>query len=89
MSSEEFAKEVTINSSGKFDMLGGKFISFKRNEITYDYPSILITEAVYKGLKKDNATRNDILGGLWKEQKHNIKDVSGKIYGSNLNWKVS
>lgn len=89
MTSEEFAQKISITKDGKFDMSDGKFISFKRNEITYDYPNILITESVYLGFKRNNATRNDVLEGLWKEQKHNIKNISGKIYGSDLNWKVS
>lgn len=86
LSAEEFAKNVYITYDGKFDMYGGRFVSFRKVENTFDYPGILMTEAVYKGYSKANPTSNDVVDNLWKEQNHNIKNISGKIYGCDIDW---
>lgn len=86
LSAEEFAKKVYITRDGKFDIYGGRFVSFSKVENIYNYPGILMTEAVYKGYSEANPTSYDVIHNLWKEQNHNIKNISGKIYGSDIEW---
>jgi len=89
MSSKEFANSIHNFSSGELYMTGGKFISFTKKETTYDYPAILMTEAVFNGYKSANPFSNDIKENQWTLQKHQIKNVVTKIYGSSTIWTIN
>ena len=68
---------------------GGKLISFKKNDLEIEYPSILMTEAVFNGLKKVESMRVDIMKNYWKEiRNHQIKNITSKVFGSSLTWKI-
>lgn len=85
---EEFANSINAHDSGELYMTGGKVIRFKKKEREYKYPGILMTYEVYNGYKNSNLKANDIVNGTWKEQKHQIKNITGKIYGSDLKWSI-
>lgn len=86
MSSEEFANSIHNFSPGELYMSGGKFISFTKKDEKYDYPPILMTEAVFNGYKSANPLSNDIKENHWKIQKHQIKNVATRIYGGRTIW---
>lgn len=86
MTPEEFAASIAANSVGELFMSGGNLIRFSKKAKTINFPSILMTEEVYKGFKSANPNRQSIKVNLWTEQKHNIKNVSSKIYGGNVTW---
>jgi adenylate cyclase len=86
MTAEEFANDISTVSDGKLFMLGGDFRSFSKETVSYSYPPILLTEAVYEGFRKANPERPSIKGNLWVAQKHTIKNVNGKVYGGNVTW---
>ncbi|OPC51645.1 hypothetical protein BAY06_04805 [Elizabethkingia anophelis] len=89
VSTEEFANNIRSFRDGELYMLGGKFIKFSKKVREVDYPAILITKKVFDGYKNDNPNGDDIKNSYWKEQKHNIKNVSGNIFGSMLTWKLT
>lgn len=86
MTTEEFANNISSVTEGSLYMLGGNFISFSKKTKSFSYSPILMTDAVFKGFKRDNPRRASILNNLWTEQKHAIQNVSGKIYGGNVTW---
>jgi len=86
MSPEEFANSITQYTNGGLFMSGGNLISFSRKTRKTTYPPILMTEAVYSGFKKANTTRNCIVKNFWNEQKHEIKNVTTKVYGGDVHW---
>ena len=89
MSSEEFANSIHQSmATQELYMTGGKFITFSKKENKYNYSPILMTERVYDGYKKANAIAKDIKDNYWKEQKHQIKHVTVKIYGGDINWDI-
>lgn len=88
MSTEEFANDMASYKDGELYMHGGKFIKFAKKSRTINHPAILMTNEVYSGYKNANRTRNDIVNNYWTEQKHDIKNVSGKVFGGNVHWKI-
>lgn len=52
------------------------------------YSSILITDSVYEGLKKEDPNRNSIVKKLWKETDGDFRGVTKKVYEANLIWRV-
>lgn len=89
MTPEEFANSISSYKEGELYMIGGKFIKFEKKTRETVYPPILMTEAVFKGFRAANPLRNDIKENYWKEQKHNIKNVSSKVYGGDVHWIIN
>lgn len=89
MTPEEFANSIGQYSSGELFTSGGKLIKFEKKTRFFTYPNILMTDAVYRGFKAANPTRKCIVNNYWTEQKHNIKNVDGKIYGGGVIWDLS
>ncbi|TRW27112.1 adenylate/guanylate cyclase domain-containing protein [Flavobacterium zepuense] len=88
MSESEFASSFTMHSNGNgYYNSGGKMISFERLERKIIYPSILLTEKVYNGLLAENPSAAITKAHFWMEQKQKIKNVDGKVYGTDLIWK--
>lgn len=88
LSTEEFAKSIHQLDSGSIFTTGGKMIKFEKKTRKYSYPPILLSEVVYKGYKKAKPNANDIKGNWWLEQKHEIPNVKGKVYGKYLTWAI-
>lgn len=90
---EELAESLSVqqNELGA-TLASSKFInvqSIQRVESKYTYPSILLSEAVFNGYKKEQPFTNDITEGLWEEQKRKIRDVDFKVFGADLFWVFS
>lgn len=83
---EEFSKNLSYNN-GRFLYKNGVIKDFQKQQITFK--PILMTEAVFKGVRKENPNRKDIQQNFWKEiPNHNIKNVSSKVYQGSLRWKI-
>ena len=89
MSSEEFANSICQYDNGGLFTSGGKLIKFEKKIRSISYPNILMTERVYKGFKAANPARKCITNNYWSEQRHNIKNVDGKIYAGGVTWDLS
>jgi len=84
---EEFGKTIDYNETLGTTYKHGKLISFKKKKKKQKFEPILITEAVFKGLKQNDPERNSIKKNLWtKIENHNIKNVNTLIYEANLIW---
>ncbi len=88
MSVEEFANSIAQYDDGRLFSSGGKNIKFEKKVRKIEYPPILLSELVYNDYKKANPQYNDVVNNWWKEQKYQVKNVKGKIYGSGLTWKI-
>lgn len=88
MTVAEFANSIAQYDDGRLFSGSGKNIKFEKKKKTYKYPAILLSESVFKGYKNAKPKANDILNNWWKEQNHQIDNVKGKVYGSNLTWKI-
>lgn len=89
LTESEFAKSfVMYKNNVEYFTTGGKMISFKRKERSVTYPPILITEKVYKGLLAENPKSTLLKPLSWREQTKEIRNVSGKVYGSSMIWKI-
>lgn len=63
-------------------------ISLKKQRDEYEYPAILMTEHVYKGLVAEGIAPDLCAPGDWQEQRFPIRDVKGKVYGGAYTWKL-
>ncbi len=88
MTVEEFAKSIRQYDNGNLFTIGGKLIKFEKKVRKKEYAPILMTESVYLGYKKANPLDIDVKNNWWIEQKHQIKNVKGKIYGKDLGWNL-
>lgn len=89
MTPEEFANSISSYEEGELYMSNGNFIKFERKTRKIEYPPILMTDEVFRGFKAANLERKCIKENYWKEQKHNIKNVSCKVYGGDVRWIIN
>lgn len=91
--SEELAESLGVQQNGVGTTLASsKFInvqSIQRVENKYTYPSILLSEAVFNGYKKEQPNGIDIEKEWWKEQARRIRDIDFKVLGADLFWVFS
>ena len=88
MSEIEFANCMRVHKDGQLFFVHGKMISFEKKTRTYKYPPILITANTLSGLKRESANDRLYKPGYWREQIYPIKNVSGKVFGSELSWSL-
>lgn len=87
MTESEFAKSfVPYNHTKDYFTSGGKMITFQRKTRTTTFSPILATEAVYKGLIKEGHRKDLTNTSYWTEQKKEIRNVEGKVFGVDLTW---
>lgn len=90
---EELAESLSVQQNGLGTTLDlSKFTnvqSIQRVENKYTYPSILLSEAVFNGYKKEQPNGIDIEKEWWKEQARRIRDIDFKVLGACLTWKLS
>jgi adenylate cyclase len=71
----------------RIEHVNPKFETFIESEITNISPSILISESVFNGLRKEHPNNSTIIKKQWDEISFlKIEGYSGKIYGSDLHW---
>lgn len=79
----EFAKHLcTINNTLIFHDFRN-LINLEKKEESYQYPAILISDAVYRGLKEENY---DIIN--WEKQTRKIKDIDFTVWGTSAIWEL-
>ena len=90
---EELAESLSVQQHGFSKTLYSKEFkeiqSIERIEKNFSYPSILLSEAVFNGYKKENPNAKDIIKGWWTVQVRKIRDIDFKIFGANLTWILS
>ena len=90
---EELAESLSVQQHGFSKTLYSKEFkeiqSIERIEKNFSYPSILVSEAVFNGYKKENPNAKDIINGWWTEQVRKIRDIDFKIFGAKLTWNLS
>lgn len=85
---EEFANSLSFSEDLSISYSGGKLLKVEKQTNKIEFPSILITDNVYIGLKKSVSTEPSIVDNWIKFENHNIKDVKNVIYGKNLIYKI-
>lgn len=55
---------------------------------TGSYSSILITDSVYEGLKRQDPHRNSLVKNLWQEAEGDFRGMTKKVYEADLIWKI-
>lgn len=60
----------------------------KIEPLEHTFPTILVSEAVYRGYAQDPGDMS-ISKGFWKKQDYPIKDIKFSVYGSNTFWGVN
>ena len=63
-------------------------LDVKKRIIREKHKPILLSDAVFLGFKKDCPHYNSIKEDRWELDKQPIRDISFKVYGANLRWKV-
>lgn len=86
---EEFANSIAQHSGGGLFTSGGNLIGFEKKTAQYEFPPILMTASVYSGYKGENPNAASVLNNWWLEQKGHIKNVSVKVYGGDVIWKLT
>lgn len=93
LTTEELAESLGVQQNGVgITLASSKFInvqSIQRVENKYTYPSILLSEAVFNGYKKEQPNGIDIEKEWWKEQARRIRDIDFKVLGADLFWVFS
>lgn len=87
-SKEEFVDNIFSLSSGETGLLGGKLLGFEKKKKNIEFPSILITENVLNGLKRDHPDDSTIKNEYWKSQPKKFKNLTENVYGAGLTWVI-
>lgn len=85
ISEEQFAKAIHVHTTGEMFYVGGKMITFERKMESFTFKPILITQAVLTGYKAEAPSFDP---SFWSEQTHQIKNVSGKVFGGDIHWLI-
>ena len=90
LTAEELAKSLVVKTVGYGSALSVSKcinpVSINRIEEKYTYDAILISDAVYKGYKKENPNNKSFLEKWWKLQKRSIRDIDFDVWGADLHW---
>ncbi|RZK01778.1 MAG: hypothetical protein EOO43_23865 [Flavobacterium sp.] len=89
LSPVEFASKISQLENGPMYMTDGKLIRFEKKFRTRKFPPILMSEEVFKGFKSANPERNSVKNNHFNLiNDHNIRNVTSKVYGCDLVWKI-
>jgi len=84
---EQFIDDLTPTDSRNLKHKDENFSTFHK-KILGPYrntPSpILMTEAVYNGLKRNFPNEDSVKNNWWKQQSLNVKDYDGKVFGGDV-----
>lgn len=89
-SPEKFAAEVSISADKHSLSLSSckQIYTIKKEERTYLYQSILISDKVYQEYAKSVPEAKDIKNNWWKKQTRKIRDIDFDVWGAELTWKL-
>ena len=85
----EFYNELSRHSLGSNELRFSKGIVVSHQELKIDhkFPSILVTEKVYKEFKKLNPKDKSVINNWWELIQKSIDEIQESVYGANLVWK--
>ena len=89
-SPEEFAAKVCLSDYNHNLSLSSckQVYSIKKEERTYLYQSILISDKVYQEYAKSAPEANDIKNCWWKKETRKIRDIDFDVWGARLIWEL-
>ena len=85
---EEFAKYLAPDINSPIKHTFNNLVKFEKVDERYEYPAILISEAVYNGFKKANPGAWSIQHNSWERQTRKIKDIEFPVWGCSLVWSI-
>ncbi len=89
LTNEEFAKKLSFSDVLGTSYCDGKLIRFDKIGGNTAYPAIMMTGAVYNGLKSASPTNEIIVKNFFtKIDNHKIKDIKCDVYGGVAHWKI-
>ena len=89
-SPEEFAAKVCLSDYNHNLSLSlcKQVYSIKKEERTYLYQNILISDKVYQEYAKSVPEAKDIKNCWWKKQTRKIRDIDFDVWGASLIWEL-
>lgn len=90
LTAEELAKSLEVKTVGYGSVLSARMCwnpkSIQRQEKTFKYDAILVSETVYDGFKKENPKDKSVVNNWWYKQNRKIRDIEFNVWGANLHW---
>lgn len=77
-------KNKSANSSRGMSPSPKKTAKKNTTSSSNKYSPILITQAVYEGLQKENPNDNSLKQHLWKKESVKVRDYDGKVLGGDI-----
>ena len=82
---EQLARELYYSPTNGLNIHIRNISSFEKITEKYEYSPILISDKVYSEYKKQFLQR----ASKWKQEKREIRDITYKVWGADLHWKLS
>lgn len=87
-STEDYLKSISVSQNKPHISGFHSVISIKKLNNEYQFPPILMSEAVYAEFAKVNPNRNSIKRGYWKLQTFPIRSIEYPVYGGDVVWDI-
>lgn len=84
LTAEQLAHELYYSANG-LNIHIHNISSFDKNTEQYKYSPILISDKVYSEYIKQNPQESK----HWKQETRGVKDISYKVWGANLHWRLT
>lgn len=88
LSSIEFADNIRQIEGGELFTVNGKMIQFERKEVKNTSAPILMSQRVWEGYHEARPKAKDITEKYWSQQKVEIKEYNGQVWGGDVYWSI-
>lgn len=85
LTAEQLANKLYYSSTNSLSISIHNISSFDKNTEQYKYSPILISDKVYSEYIKQNPQESK----HWKQETRGVKDISYKVWGANLHWRLT
>lgn len=85
LTAEQLAHELYYSSGNGLNIHIHNISSFERISEKYEYKPILISDKVYREYIEQNPQESK----YWKQETREIKDITYKVWGADLHWKLT
>ena len=85
LTAEQLARELDYSPVNGLNIHIRNISSFKRITEKYEYSPILISDEVHREYIKQNSQESK----HWKQETREIKDITYKVWGADLHWKLT
>lgn len=85
ITAEQLAHKLSYSPTDGLNISIGDISSFEREVEKYKYSPILISDKVYSEFKKQFPQ----IASKWKQEERQIRDITYKVWGANLHWKLT